>query len=69
MMVDFETSHSSWSPLPFTVPVANLTTYTATVRPLLVMPVGMLLGDRHGCYYVIGMNVIERSPCVGIRKR
>ena len=27
----------------------------------------MLLGDRHGCYYVIGMNVIERSPCVGIR--
>ncbi|MGU5731667.1 hypothetical protein ACV1DR_22845, partial [Aeromonas jandaei] len=22
--------------------------------------------DRHGCYYVIGMNVIERSPCVGI---
>ena len=27
---------------------------------------GMLLSDRHGCYYVIGMNVIERSPCVGI---
>ena len=26
----------------------------------------MLLSDRHGCYYVIGMNVIERSPCVGI---
>ncbi|MGU5731628.1 hypothetical protein ACV1DR_22575, partial [Aeromonas jandaei] len=25
--------------------------------------------DRHGCYYVIGMNVIERSPCVGICKR
>ncbi|MCJ7978506.1 hypothetical protein, partial [Aeromonas veronii] len=24
------------------------------------------LSDRHGCYYVIGMNVIERSPCVGI---
>jgi hypothetical protein len=23
---------------------------------------GMLLSDRHGCYYVIGMNVIERSP-------
>lgn len=30
---------------------------------------GMLLSDRHGCYYVIGMNVIERSPCVGICKR
>ncbi|WP_445447035.1 gamma-mobile-trio integrase GmtZ, partial [Citrobacter freundii] len=29
---------------------------------------GMLLSDRHGCYYVIGMNVIERSPCVGICK-
>ncbi|WP_429138601.1 ISAs1 family transposase [Aeromonas allosaccharophila] len=27
----------------------------------------MLSGDRHGCYYVIAMNVIERSPCVGIR--
>ncbi|HHO0802086.1 TPA: transposase, partial [Aeromonas hydrophila] len=30
---------------------------------------GMLLSDRHGCYYVIGMNVIERSPCVGICSR
>lgn len=30
---------------------------------------GMLLSDRHGCYYVIGMNVIERSPCVGICKQ
>ncbi|BBQ50950.1 hypothetical protein WP2S18C03_00310 [Aeromonas veronii] len=29
----------------------------------------MLLSDRHGCYYVIGMNVIERSPCVGICTR
>lgn len=38
MIVAFETQHSSWPPSSFTVLVANLTAYIATVKPQLVMP-------------------------------